>query len=138
MSWMSGSADATSSTGAHIVAIRLASSPPTDCVAVIAASRSVEQPARAVQQGAAGDGQLDPVGRAPQQLAAQHALERPDLAAQRGLREVQPRGGATEVELLGDGDERPQVLDLDAVGGLRKRQDISAHAAEYARPTSRR
>ena len=55
-----------------------------------------------------------------------------------GCETIQPRGGAAEVELLGDGDERPQVLDLDAVGGLRERQDISAHAAEYARPASHR
>ena len=138
ISWMSRSADATSSTGAHIVAMRFASSPPTDCVALIAASKSAKQPPRPVKQRAAGDRQLHRMGRAPQHLAAQQALERPDLPAQRRLRDIQPRGGATEVELLGDGDERPQVLNLDAVGGLGEREDVAAHAAEYARPTRHR
>ena len=40
VSWMSRSAATTSRTGAHMVAIRLASSPPTDCVVAIASSRS--------------------------------------------------------------------------------------------------
>ena len=95
-----------------------------------------QQPARAIQQRVAGDGQLHPVRRAAQQLAAQEPLDRADLAAQRRLREVQPRRSAAEVELLGDGDEGPQVPDLDAVGRLGKGEDLSGpldHAAEYAR-----
>ena len=36
-------------------------------------------------------------------------LELPDLLAERGLRGVQPAGGAREAQLLGHGDEVPQV-----------------------------
>ena len=110
-----------------MLAMRLASSPPTDWVVAIASSRSPSSLPRAVQQRAAGDGQLHAVRRAAQQLAAQQPLERADLAAERRLREVQPRRGTAEVELLGDGDEGPQVPDLDAVGGLREREHLSAH-----------
>ena len=91
-----------------------------------------EQLPRAVEQRAAGDGQLDAVRRAPQQLAPEQPLERADLAAERGLGEVQARGGPIEVELLGDGDERPQVPDLDALRRLGEREYLSAHPAEYA------
>jgi hypothetical protein len=45
------------------------------------------------------------VGRAVQQRRAELVLELPDLAAQRGLRDVQARRGAREVALLGDRDE---------------------------------
>jgi hypothetical protein len=71
--------------------------------------------------------------RAPQQLAAQQALERADLAAERRLGEVQARRRAVEVELLGDRDERPQVPDLDALGRPGEGKDLSAHLTEYAR-----
>jgi hypothetical protein len=42
----------------------------------------VEQPVGAFEQGLARDRQLDPVGRPAQQVAADEALERADLAAE--------------------------------------------------------
>jgi hypothetical protein len=42
---------------------------------------------------------------APQQRRAELVLQQPDLAAQRRLGDVQPRGRAREVALLGDRDE---------------------------------
>jgi hypothetical protein len=97
-----------------------------------------EQAPRAVEQRAAGDRQLDAMRRAPQQLAAQQALERADLAAERRLGEVQAGGGAVEVQLLGDGDERTEVPDLDALGRLGEREYLSGHLAEYAAGTRTR
>ena len=97
-----------------------------------------EQPPSPVQQRAAGDGQLDPVGRAAQQLAAEQTLQGADLAAQRRLGHVQPRRRAAEVELLGHGDERAQMPDLDAVGGLGEREHLSAHGDQYRRRNRKR
>src|SRR6185437_15040600 len=77
------------------------------------------------------DRQLHPVRRAAQQLTSEQPLERADLAAERGLREIQPRRGPAEVELLRDGDERAQVPDLDAVRRLGERDHLSAHSGEY-------
>jgi hypothetical protein len=50
--------------------------------------------------------ELDALGRAPEELAADQPLEAADLPAQRGLGQEQPLGGAAEVQLLRDGDER--------------------------------
>jgi len=74
--------------------------------------------AHAVQQRLAGERELDAVGRAPQQGASEHLLERADLPAQRRLGDVQPLGGPAEVELLGHRDERAQVAKLDRLGRL--------------------
>ena len=117
--------------------MRLASSPPTDCVVGDRLVEVGEQPARAVEQRAAGHRQLDAVRRAAQQLAADEPLERADLAAERRLGEVQPRRRAAEVELLGDRDERAQVPELDAVGRLREGKHLSAHRRASMPPRSR-
>jgi hypothetical protein len=58
------------------------------------------------------------MGRPAQQVAPDEPLERPDLPAQRRLRQVEPGGGPAEVELLGDGHEGPQVPQLDRVRSL--------------------
>ena len=83
---------------------------------------AAQDAARAVEQRLAGQRQLDAVRGAPEELDADELLERPDLAAQRRLREVQLLGGAAEVELLGDGHERAQVPELDGVGRSRERE----------------
>ena len=59
-----------------------------------------EQRRPALEQQRARLGQLDVVRGAPQQLDAELVLQQPDLAAQRGLRDVQPLGRAREVALL--------------------------------------
>ena len=82
-----------------------------------------EQPARAVEQRVAGDGELHAMRRAPQQLAAQAALQGADLAAQGGLGHVEALRRAPEVQLLGHGDEGAQVAQLDGLGRLGEGQD---------------
>jgi hypothetical protein len=47
-----------------------------------------------------------------QQRHAELGLEPPDLLRERRLGDVQPVGGAAEMALLGDGDERAQVSEL--------------------------
>jgi hypothetical protein len=97
-----------------------------------------EHLAGAVEQRLAGERQLDPVRRAPEQLAADELLERPDLPAQGGQGEVELLGRAAEVELRGDRDERAQVAQLDRVGGSREGQyasSVVSHAASIAKPS---
>ena len=53
-------------------------------------------------------GQLDARARAVEQAHSELALEPGDLLAQSGLGDVQTLGGATEVQLVGEGDERAQ------------------------------
>jgi hypothetical protein len=83
---------------------------------------AAQDAASPVQQRLAGQRQLDLVGGAPEQLDADELLERADLPAQCRLRQVELLGGAPEVELLGDGDERAQVPELDGVGRSREGQ----------------
>jgi hypothetical protein len=73
------------------------------------------------------------MGGTAKQFAAHDSLERADLPAQRRLGQIEPLGCATEVEFLGDGDERAQMANLDALRGA-KRDDFAAslHTAEYA------
>ena len=94
-----------------------------------------EDPPGALEQRVAGERELHAVRRAPQQLAAQPALQRAYLAAQRRLGDEEPLGRAPEVQLLGDGDEGAQVAQLDRLGRLRQGQDprvVVGHAADYA------
>jgi hypothetical protein len=77
---------------------------------------AVQEAARSVEQGLAGERQLDAVRGPPQQVAADVPLQAADLPAQGRLRQVQAGGGATEVQLLGDRHERAEVAQLDAVG----------------------
>ena len=60
-------------------------------------------------------GDLDPAGGPRQEGDTELALELLDLLGQRGLREVEPRGGAAEVPLLGEHDERPQMAQFHAL-----------------------
>ena len=72
---------------------------------------------RACSRGFARSGQLDAVGIALHELRSDARLELADLAAERLLGEVQPLGGAGEVELLGERQQRPQMPHLDVHGG---------------------
>ena len=102
--------------------LRPTSSPPTDWVTETASSTPRRMLAGPVEQRLAGQRQLDLVRGAPEELDADELLERADLPAQRRLRQVQLLGGAPEVELLGDGDERAQVPELDGVRRAREGQ----------------
>ena len=79
-----------------------------------------QHPPGPVQQRVAHDRELDPMGGAPQELGSNQLFEPANLATERGRRHVQPIRGAREAELLGDGDERPQVAQLDPVARSRK------------------
>ena len=57
------------------------------------------------QEGLAGRGQLHAAAGALEQPHPELGLQRGDLLAERRLGDVQPGGGAPEVQLLGDGDE---------------------------------
>jgi hypothetical protein len=48
-----------------------------------------------------------------EELAAELCLERPDLGREGRLGDVQPLGGAAEVQLLGDGQEVPEMPKLE-------------------------
>jgi hypothetical protein len=67
--------------------------------------------ARAEQPDAVA-GERDPAGGPFQQPHPELALEPGDLLADRGLHHRQPLGGPAEVQLLGDGDEVPQLAEL--------------------------
>ena len=91
---------------------------PLDALGEFAADRSgrrdrlveiAQQFAGPVEEGLAGQRQLDPVRRPPQQVRPDQALQRADLAAQRRLGQEQPGGGPAEVQLLRNGDERAQM-----------------------------
>src|SRR5262245_13068249 len=73
-----------------------------------------DQGACLYQEHAAGVGQLDAALRPVKQSGLQLLLEPPDLLAQGWLRDAESRGGAPEMELLGDGEEVPQVTQLHA------------------------
>ena len=71
-----------------------------------------EDLAAAFEQHLAGGRELDAAGRPVQQRLAEFGLEAADLLREGWLGDVQPRGGAAEVALLGDGDEVAQVSEL--------------------------
>ena len=64
-----------------------------------------QRAARLGQQRAARRRQLDVAAVAAEELDAELALEAADLLGERRLRHLQARGGAAEVQLLGDGHE---------------------------------
>jgi hypothetical protein len=72
----------------------------------------LEDPVGVRQQRLPRRGEGHAAGAAVEQRDAQLALQPADRLAQRGLRQPQPRGGPSEVQLLGDGDERLQPPDL--------------------------
>jgi hypothetical protein len=88
-----------------------------------------------VQQRLARERELDAVRGPPQQVAADQPLQAADLAAQRGLRQVETGGGAAEVQLVGHRDERAQVTQFYGVGRLRQRHDLGVlvHGSIIAR-----
>ena len=47
-----------------------------------------------------------------EELGAELSLESPHLLGERRLRDPQPRRSATEVQLLGHGEKRPQMAEL--------------------------
>ena len=68
---------------------------------------------RLLEQGGARDGELDAARAAVEELDPELLLESAHLLAYGGLRDVQPIGGAAEVQFLGDGDEVPQMPELN-------------------------
>jgi hypothetical protein len=48
------------------------------------------------------------------------------------LRHIQACRGAAEVQLLGDGDEGPEVTDLHVSGGLAEGDDLAAAVHEMS------
>ena len=72
-----------------------------------------DRAAGAREQRRARGRQLHPPRRAHEQHGAEIALELADRARERRLRHVQPRGGAAEVQLLGDRHEVAQLAELD-------------------------
>ena len=101
-----------------------------DCLVDVA-----KQLTRAIEQGFPGERQLDAVGGATQQLAADELLEASNLPAQGRLGDVEPLRCAPEVEFLGHRHERAQVSQLDAVRCLGEREDAGGliHATSIAR-----
>jgi hypothetical protein len=65
------------------------------------------------EQELAVRGELHFARGAVEELAAELALECPDLRRKCRLRDVQPLGCAAEVQLLGDGEEVAQMPKLD-------------------------
>ena len=70
-----------------------------------------------LEQRLAGGRQLHLPSGAFEQLHAGALLKLANLAAQCLLSHVQALGGPREVQLLGHGDKRPQVPQLDVHGG---------------------
>ncbi|AKJ15490.1 hypothetical protein ABB07_37150 [Streptomyces incarnatus] len=64
------------------------------------------------QQRGAGRGEGDRAAVPVEQPHTQVLLEHLDLLGQRGARDEQTLGGPPEVQLLGDGDELPQLTQL--------------------------
>ena len=62
-------------------------------------------------------GQLDATARALEQAQSECPFEVVDLLRDRALCQVQGRGGAGDMLVLGDGQERAELLDRE--GGLR-------------------
>src|SRR5690242_5798965 len=74
---------------------------------------SGEQRPGVLEQRLPCSGELNTVGVTLHEGGSDALFELVDLAAERLLGEVQPRGGAGEVELLGEGQERAKVPHLD-------------------------
>jgi hypothetical protein len=64
------------------------------------------------QERRTGRGELDLAGGAPEAVRAEIALQRPHGTAQVRLRQVQPLGRVTEVQLLRDRHEDQQLLHI--------------------------
>jgi hypothetical protein len=91
-----------------------------------------------VEQGLAGQGELDAVRGTAQQITADQPFQAADLAAQRGLRKIKAGGGPAEVQFVGHRDERAEMTQLYGVGRLRQRHDLGVlvvHGSIIARRT---
>ena len=80
--------------------------------------RTGQQRSRIGQQLPAGRGQLGCPLVPHEQRRFQLLFERPDLAGQYRLGDVQGLGGAAEVQMLSDGDEIAQLAEVDVSHGL--------------------
>jgi hypothetical protein len=80
-----------------------------------------QRAAARLEQLHAGGRQADLAGGALEQGDAELALELADRLRHRLLAEVQPLGRPREVQLLGDGDERPQLAQLRHARDPRRR-----------------
>jgi hypothetical protein len=87
----------------------------------------------------ARDGQLSPARVAFEQLNTKFAFERPDLARQHRLGDVQPIGGAAEVQFLGDCHEVTEFAHVevgsDHTGRVSLRDEKSLGLRRQSGPT---
>ena len=90
-----------------------------------AASTASRAARPSTQQHRPGLGQRDGAAGAVQQRHAEPPFELPDRPRQRRLRDPEPLRGPPEVQLLGDGDEVPQLPRLHATTTLSHTRGVS-------------
>jgi hypothetical protein len=73
----------------------------------------LEGAAGALEEDLSGAGEADGAGGASEEGVAEELLELADLLGEGWLGEVEALGGATEVELFGDGYEVTEVAEFD-------------------------
>ena len=78
-----------------------------------------------LEQLLSGGGERSAARVSREQRDPEFVLERPDLAGQHRLRDVQTLGGAAEVQFLGDSDEVPQLAHVEVRKGHTPR--VSLH-----------
>ena len=69
-------------------------------------------------KGSTGIGELDPATGAVKQPGLEQPLEPLDLLRQRWLGNAQPGGRSAEVELVGDGEEVPEMPEFDLINHI--------------------
>ena len=72
----------------------------------------LERRARFLEEALADMGECDAAGLAGEELGAEHGLERLDLRAQRRRRNIELARRAREMQLVGDGNEIPEMAEL--------------------------
>ena len=105
--------------------------------------RGGEQRTGVGQQLSAGVGQRYAVAIPGEQQGAEILLQRPDLAAERRLRDMQLIGGAAEVQPVGHGDEVAQFAQVQIHGASRPgdaskvsprlKEDLDTHSSQWHR-----
>src|SRR5258708_3901036 len=89
-----------------------------------------------------GARELHVTARAPEQRRLEFLLQPPDLLAQRWLRDVETRGRPAEVQLLGHGNEVPEVSKLHGwshiINVLKIPERYIGHSPHPRRPLSSR
>src|SRR5262249_38165674 len=78
--------------------------------------RLLDRRARLLEEALADMGVRHAARLAGEELRAEHRLERLDLRAQRRRRDVETRGRAREMQLLGDRDEVAKMTQLHGTG----------------------